>query len=414
MTARQRAAHLPVDAPSAVAAASYLVGINQLISNLQPLVLGALADAYHLRDAQLGHISSIFIGFNTLAVLSAPLWVRRVNWRTITMATVVLAALTLALGAALSTLPAVLLLFAVLGLIKGTLGAPAFASLGDTANPDRSYAASLIFQSLLAAAAAIPVAEWLVPGYGVVGLFLGLAALVATGLVAARWLPSSGAAPVDPATGERSSLFRPRSVLAPAIGLFALGLFVCGIVSFWYFAERIGAARGVPHGLIGAAVSLCSLATILTAGVVAWLGGRVPSLWFVVLGNLVVLGGYLCLILPQDLAFMIAATLFAMGWGLAQPGYWTIIRKVDVTGRLFVAAPAAGGLAGVLTGIIAGPIIERGGYAGLILFSSALLAASAVVLLLAARAGASAARGPAFGRPGIDPAPQSNVMEERG
>lgn len=380
-----------VDAPSAVAAAAYLIGINQLIVNLQPLVLGALAGAYGLGDAQLGHISAIFIGFNTLAVLSAPIWVRRVNWRVLTTIAVTLAAATLAAGSALSTLPAILLLFAVLGVIKGTLGAPAFASLGDTANPDRSYATSLIVQSVLAAGAAVAAAEWLVPRYSVSGLLLGLAAVAATGLLATRWLPTAGAAPAPTATNPTTAMPSWRGALAPAVGLLALGLFVCGILSFWYFAERIGASRGVPAGLIGAAVSLCSLATVATAGLVAWLGGRLASLWFVAAGNLVVIAGYVCLTSKADAAFVMAAILFAMGWGFAQPGYWTIIRKVDASGRLFVAAPAAGGVAGVLTGLAAGPVIEQGGYTALILSSAALLTASAVCLLLAERIGAAGA-----------------------
>lgn len=392
MSAATNTSQPAVDAPSAVAAASYLIGINQLIMNLQPLVLGALADTYRLTDAHLGHISAIFIGFNTLAVLSAPFWIRRVNWRALSTATVVLAAVALAAGAALSTLPAILLLFAVLGVLKGALGAPSFAALGDTANPDRSYASSLIFQSLLAAAAAVPVAQWLIPKYGVVGLFLGLAVVVATGLFATRWLPAAGVVPA-PAVAEASEPAPlARGVLAPAIGLFALGLFICGILSFWYFVERIGAARGVPAGLIGAAISLCSLATVATAGIVAWLGGRLASLAFVAIGNAVLIAGYACLIADGNLAFIASTVLFAMGWGLAQPGYWTIIRKVDATGRIFVAAPAASGVAGVLTGIVAGPIIERGGYTALIVFSGAALLASAACLLLAERVGARALR----------------------
>lgn len=403
MIAPRKGGRPPVDAPSAVAAAAYLIGINQLIVNLQPLVLGALAETYHLSDTQLGHVSAIFIGFNTVAVLSAPFWVRRVNWRTLTTLAVALAAGTLAAGSMLSSLPAILVLFAVLGVVKGTLGAPSFASLGDTANPDRSYAASLISQSLLAAAVAVPFAQWIIPKYGVVGLFLGLAGLVATGLVAARWLPADGAVPSSEVERAPKAPLRSRGVLAPAIGLLALGLFVSGILSFWYFVERIGVARGVPHGLIGAAVGLCSLATVATAGIVAWLGGRLASLWFVGVGNLVILAGYACLTVDGNLAFIAVAVLFAMGWGFAQPGYWTVIRKVDATGRLFVAAPAAGGLAGVVTGIVAGPIIEHGGYTALIFFSSVALAASAICLVLAQRTGAMAMSERAFGEIEADP-----------
>jgi hypothetical protein len=82
---------------------------------------------------------------------------------------------------------------------------------------------------------------------------------------------------------------------------------------------------------------------------------------------------------------MLCNLLFALGWGSAQPAFWAIVSKVDATGRIFVAAPAASGIGGVAVGLLAGPIIERGGYLGLLTFSSGLIVAALVAASIALR-----------------------------
>lgn len=376
-----------LDAPTAVVAAAYLSGLNMLVVNLQPLILGALADSYGLSARQLGHIGAIFVGCSTACLVSGPLWVRRVDWRQFSCIMIVLATIALGSGAFIATPGAILALFALLGLIKGGLGIPAFASLGDSSNPDRNYGVSVGFQALLSAAVTAPAAGYIIPRFGVVGLFLTIAAIVASGLAACHWLPREGI--VRRGDAVEPSALRPRAkMIAPAalpawLGLLAIGAFTGGILGFWYFIERIGVDHGVSRAVIGLTLSLCSLATIATASIVAWLGGRLPSLTFVFAGSLLTLLGFGSLQFAGEAAYIAGSVAFAMGWGLAQPAYYAVIRKVDSTGRLFVAAPAAGGAAGVGIGMIAGPIIESGGYGAMITTSGMLLILGALGLACA-------------------------------
>ncbi|WP_374656772.1 MFS transporter [Phenylobacterium sp.] len=372
-----------VDAPSAVVAAAYLIALNQLVANIQPLLLGALATDYGLSDRQLGHVSAFYVGAVTLCTLSAPLWIRRINWRLATLVSVAGCVAAFAWGATLNGVGMFLLLFAILGFAKGFFGAPAFASLGDGSNPDRGYGLSTVLQSLIAAGAAAPVASYIIPTYGVRGLFISLALVYATGIVAARWMPvgarSPRAASLSPA--EPGEALLSWAAIPPLVAGFAVALFAGGILAFWYFVERIGVARGVPAQTIGLTISLAAFASILTSAINTWLGGRVPSLAFVAAGTALLLASYAVLLVPGDLAFVACNLLFALGWGFAQPAYWTIVRRVDHTGRLFVAAPAASGAAGVAIGIFAGPVIESGGYSGLIGLSSALIAAAILCIV---------------------------------
>lgn len=384
----------PVDTPAAIMAAAFLMSLNQLIVNVQPLVLGALAETYTLSDGELGHVSAIFVGSTAIATATGPLWVRRVNWRWSALVLVIASSLAYAGGAFAQSVAAILAFFAVIGVLKGGLSAVSFASLGDASNPDRSFAVGTIMQAVLAAIVTYPLSSWIIPTYGAFGMFMTLALIVATGLLAGMWVPTSGPSVfATNATGEPRDTAKILSAAAvpPLLALFALTLFIGGILGYWYFAERIGNARGSSPDFIGIVLSATALSSLATSAIVAWLGGRVSSFVFIWSGTGMLVGGYAMLAVPGDPAYFAATFLFGMGWGIAQPAYWAILRKVDATGKLFVAASAASGIAGVFIGLVAGPIIEAGGYTGIVVFAAALCILGMIILAFAARLGKSRA-----------------------
>lgn len=63
-TGRERS---EVDARTATFAAGWLIALSQLLINVQPLSLGAIAEAHHLSDRQLGYLSAAFVGSSTWA-----------------------------------------------------------------------------------------------------------------------------------------------------------------------------------------------------------------------------------------------------------------------------------------------------------------------------------------------------------
>jgi hypothetical protein len=374
-----------IDAPATIAAASVLTGINVLIINLQPIIMTTLADSRGLTDATLGQINAISIGFGTVSLISAPLWLRAVNWRIVCWLGIAIASITLLAGAIVSSIWLFMVVFGLQSFAQGFPGAVSFAYLGNTQNPDRAYGASVMAQSLLPAIAAIPLSSWIVPAYGAVGLFVSLALLTGVGLIACRWLPAHSNEKTARQVSAADAPFTFESVLPPSIALLASVLITAGIIGFWIFIGRIGASMGVSHDLVGLAVSLSALATMLTATLVTWLGGRLSSLTFALTGVGMIIGGYILTLGHGGLAYTSGTMLYALGWGFAQPGYWAVLRKVDVTGRLFVAAPATVGIAGVGIGLLAGPAIEHGGFPDLIILCAGLVVASAIALLVALR-----------------------------
>ncbi|MBS0411215.1 MAG: MFS transporter [Proteobacteria bacterium] len=376
------------DAPPIMVSAAYLVALNALISNVQPLILGAMAKDFGLTDAHLGYVSAAFVSCNTLMTATGPFWVRRVDWRLCAFLGLFWAVLALGAGAIASQLVAVLGVFGFIGLMKGLVFVPSFATLGDATNPDRGYGVSIVLQGVTAAAVAAVLSMWVIPQFGVRGVFVTLALLTATGLPATLLLPGRRevSTDADEVALPVGAPLLSRAALAAILALLATMAMGGAVAGFWYYVERIGVARGVAPTVIGLTLSLTALSSILTSGLVAWLGGRVPSLTIALAGVAVMLLAFISLHLPPISGFIVANLLFALGWGFAVPGFWALLRRVDVTNRLFVAAPAANGVAASAIGLLSGVIISRWGYDGQIACSAILLCVSAALALVASRA----------------------------
>jgi predicted MFS family arabinose efflux permease len=376
--------HSGVNARSAILSAAYLSAISMLVMNVQPIVLGALADGYHLNSGALGQVGAVSVGFSSLSALTAPLWIRRVDWRTFSSFAVLLATVLFAFGAWTSQAAGLLFVFGLIGLATGGVGAPVFASLGDTANPERNFAIAIVAQSVVAAASQLLLSSYVLPNFGVRGMFVSLSLLTATGLVASRLMARRGAvsnAPIEAKADDGTGASMLSAAALPALlGLLALCVFTAGVLGFWYFVERIGAARGMSHDAIGLALALASLANVASSSLAAWLGGRTPSRYLVAAGSFILLTAFAILQIKGDAAFLISNLFFSFGFGLAQPAYFAVVRKVDATNRLFVAAGGVVGGAGVAIGLLAGPVIERGGYNAMIALGAAFVVTGALLL----------------------------------
>lgn len=369
---------------AAVVAASLLTGVNQLLVNVQPLLFGVLAVRLGLDDAELGYLGAVVIAALTLGSISGPFWVRRANWRFTSALALVGAAAAFALGAAVTTLDAALLVFGAAGLFLGILSPPAFGCLGEAENPPRAFAISVVAQSSLAAASTLALSFAIIPRFGAPGAFVSVAVAVAAALPLCRSLPrGAGSARELSATVDGAPLLSRAAIPAYSM-LFAKGVFVAGILGYWIFVERIGVAHGIPGERIGLTISLCAVASAASAGIVGWLAGRVRLVPMIAIGTTIVIGAFIALGVPGFLAFALSNFFFAFGWGFAQSAYWGLLRDVDATNRLFVAGPAAAGVGGVVAGMAAGPIIAAAGLSAMTLASGIALLTAALVAFLVA------------------------------
>jgi hypothetical protein len=371
-----------------VLAAAYVSALGNLISNVMPLLLGALADRYGLPDGALGQLNAAFIAATMVTGLTAPYWVPRFDWRIANYVATAGAVAALVIGTGAATIAALLILFTALGLFLGTLALTSFAALGETRFPNRSYATGVTIQSLLAAVANMGISVVLLPYWGVSGIWLGLALLIASGAVATRHHPRCGVAAPAPALDHstpRGHVFT-LAALPAMLTLFSIALVIGGIQGYWAFVERIGVGHGLAAEAVAATLSLCAVASIVNSAVVAWIGDRVQALTIIIAGTAIVNLSFFLLSFPGIVPFVASNILFASAFGLLVPSYWAVLKRVDATDRLFVAGPAAASAGAVAVSLIAGTVIGAGGYVGLTIFDGAL---TIVAALLAAVAGAA-------------------------
>lgn len=370
-----------VDRWTAIAAASILVGINQLIVNVQPLLLGALARHDGLSDTQLGLISSALIGGASIASATGPAWVRSVNWRTATAVFIAGAALALAAATRSEQFGILCAIFFMMGTMKGGIGVPSFVCLGDSANPERNFGTSVAIQASMAALAAVPMAAYLIPAFGPNGVYYSLIGALLFGIAALPFLPPGGE--VRTTKKDRQRIILTPELLPFLAMMIAMILFTVGVTGFWFFLERIGTAKHIPESTIGIAVSGTALISIPGSFCVTWLSRWLSGLRFVLLGSLLILLGYGLIALPSARTFLSGSLIFAFGWGVAQPGYWALASQTDTTARLFALSPAAAGIASVIAGLVSGPVIVASGYDGLMAFAASAIAAGMLLALLA-------------------------------
>lgn len=374
-----------------VLAAAYVSALGNLLSNVMPLLLGALADRYGLSDGALGQFNAAFIAATMVTGLSAPYWVPRFDWRIANYVAIAGAVVALVIGTGAATITSLLILFAALGLFLGTLLPTSFAALGETRFPNRSYATGVTMQSLLAAVANIAISVVVLPYWGVSGILLGLALLVASGVIATAHHPRCGVAAPAPASDHstpRGHLLTP-AALPAMLTLFAIALVIGGIQGYWAFVERIGVGHGLAAEAVAATLSLCAVASIINSAAVAWIGDRVRAVTIIIAGTAIVNLSFFLLTFPGLVPFVASNILFASGFGLLVPSYWAVLKRVDATDRLFVVGPAAASAGAVAVSLVAGTVIGAGGYVGLTIFDGAL---TVVAALLAIAAGAAMGR----------------------
>ena len=125
----------PLDAPACILAALVASAVGALFYNMLPLYLGLAQDFKQLDTGAIGMISgAFFLGYN-IVTLSAFFWIRRVNWRYISLLAAPVAAAALYAGALTNNYTSFLVATVVAGgALAGIYG------LGTTAKGDTSPA----------------------------------------------------------------------------------------------------------------------------------------------------------------------------------------------------------------------------------------------------------------------------------
>ena len=358
--------------------ASIASTIGGLPFNALPVMLGSMADSFALDAKAVGLMGSICFAGYLAGTLAAPLWINRMNWRVLTVASAAGTAASFAISSQVGSVNTLYAVWALIGFFASTMTSLGMRILSDLPNKVRAYGVRQgvelsITAAVLFALPPLVIAVWKYPGAG-----LALAAVVALLGLSAFWVPAHPLVPVAAAgaggTGAR------RALPAAAWGCMAIFfVFLVGNIALWAFLERIGASLQITPAQMGLVFAVLKLLGGGAAFFCAWIGDRAGQrlpYWVV----LAAIAAGLALI-AQSASF----ASFALGVWLWEFAFTcgcvfqsALIARSDASGRAVVLIPAVFALGSMVGPAAAGYLVAAGSFGPLLLLA---LATSVVPVL---------------------------------
>lgn len=307
-----------------------------IFTNILPTILELLRERLALDEGEMGSIGSAYVLGHGLVVASGPFWVRRVSVTVVTGAAFATAAAALALLAFISDVGILMIGWSLIGLATGAAAIPAFAILGDAADPTRSYSFTIFGSTLVAT-----MISFALPHFGTRDAFLAGALLFALSIpwtLGLRGYRIGTADTVQSARGARTASRHPL-ILAMLAGSIFLGMCWGGVYNF---IGVIAAANGVEVRGAGWLVAVGLIGALAGSIAPAILGTRFGSP-IRMIG--MAMGGILltCLAMTAAIPALFIPALAIQG-ALATAVYaylLGLVRQLDTTNRFYIAFPAA-------------------------------------------------------------------------
>ncbi|WP_144037666.1 MFS transporter [Sphingopyxis sp. KK2] len=309
-----------------------------LPTNILPTVLELLREGMKLNESQMGSVGSAYVLGHGIVIAAGPLWLRRVNVMTSSAAALLVAAGSLLFISFFSDLSSLVAGWFVIGLSTGFAATPAFAILGDTPNPTRTYSLAIFGSTLIAT-----LISFAMPGIGIVQTFLMGAILFAISTPLAlglgRRLLSSDAAHASHVQQDRLSA---RMLAAPLLAMVAGAIFL-GVSwgGIYNFVGVIGVANGMEVNGAGALVAAGLIGSLVGGIAPALIGRRLGSpITMITVAMAAVVLTYPALTFRQPDVFIAALAIQGAFVTAAYAYLLGIARELDRSGRIFVAFPA--------------------------------------------------------------------------
>jgi MFS family permease len=160
--------------------------------------------------------------------------------------------------------------------------------------------------------------------------------------------------PVEPAVSDGR-------ILTPGAVMGLVGIFVYSMAetALWNFGYYLPVEAGVPEELVGAILSSTVLMGLAGGALAVWLGTRAGRIMPIVVGSLVSVAGR-WLFIHSSTAEMVflAGLLWGLGFYFLTPYQVGLLAALDRTGRLAVAAGAAGNFGYAVGPAVAGRILQ--------------------------------------------------------
>lgn len=325
----------------ALVAAAIVWSVSILLLNIIPVVFQGLQLAWAVAPGQLGVLGALSMLGAGLVTASGPYWAVRVNARRVT-------ALALLVGAAALGLMVVLgrgfLLpgFLILGLSGGVVSTPAYAALGNAADPTRAYSRALFLAVILAAVASVALSMLVIPRFGGAAVLLALGAVYLLTVPCALFLTDIRAAPLAAPAATPRGRWRASAITlaAPIVVAFGGALYQAARSGTYQMISAVGAAIGVRADAIGPLVSLAIIASLAGTILPAILGDRIRARHMVAISAAGAWLAYYGMAHADTLIFGAGFILHTIVMTQAYIYILGAIRTTDASNRMYIAYPA--------------------------------------------------------------------------
>jgi MFS family permease len=318
-----------------------------MMTGIQPVLLGGLAEEGRLSEANLGRVAWVEVAALALAAAIGPRLLRFGSARR----TIAAACLALALANAVvyvSHDTAALILSRIFaGLMEGLLLATANIAITRGRHPERLSALFLMVSAIPQVAASYLLPATVMPRFGADSGFGILCVLSVVGIAVAFLLGNEiqDAPPRKPAA----------QVWTPAvlIGLCAVILQNAANGAGWEYQARIGENLRFPGSVVGTAIAADLIFQIIGTFAVAWIAWRLPfrtvllASCFIQAGILIVMG-----MVHTPFAYIAICALFGMMWLGVNPFQVSLLIDLDKTRQVALLLASL-----QLMGFSTGPLI---------------------------------------------------------
>jgi len=330
-----------------------LLVIGPLALAMMPVLMIGLTERFHWSESKSGLLATIELGALAVASTSGLYWQARWNWRSLAIpATLVIVVANLAAtqvsgfaGLACARLAA--------GAGSGILVALYFAFLPSTRSPEH-IGSIATFAQVVTQVGGYYFSSWLLPWWGLNGLYVLIAIIAALLLPFTIWIPGGARGSENSAVDPRKDSKRTVGSRLPGVAGLLANVFLFAALTgvYAFFGEfgqnmaRLGDEQTVQAMALAAALALLG-------PVASYLISRRFGFAWPIVGSAVALMLILALLAHGGygyVGFLVLISLLLILWNFAQPYSWSIMVAVDE--QLTVAVPGA-----QFAGIAIGPVI---------------------------------------------------------
>ncbi|MFC1776723.1 MFS transporter [Pseudomonadota bacterium] len=337
----------PMDRKLVIMSAVFLSAIGAMFYNLLPMFLGVAQDYRELDNQSIGLLSSMFFAGYTLTTSTAFFWIRRVNWKIVTLLALIIGSMALILAGFSRSFTVLMICIFIAGGAFSTVYGIGATALGDTGNPARWFGLKISAEAMLGAVLLFLLPGTLISSFGFKGMMIGMVVAVLVLAPVLSWLPETGHTGHEQEDGGAD--IAPGLQVAIWIALFAVTVFLFSATMIWAFVERLASTAGFEPVLVGKVLSLTLVFAVIGSMAAVVIGDRFGSgkpLAAATVLFLLALGLLSGTTTVTDYA--IGACLLTTAIGLGITYVITIVADLDIDGRYVVLTVPAIGI-GVMT-----------------------------------------------------------------